>query len=501
MANQVLSRPMFKQSQTANPVAPTVGGIGGMTTPDQNAQALKNMFAPTVPAARPTQSFPVPQAMYKRGGEVIDGVAHFAEGDEVVAPQSLIPQRTYGGTSPDPADTRSYRERYGLPALSQFQRDVGAGLDKIGGKIKEAFTGTEPTQAEIDAAKARAQPGMDALEDLKTRTNAAEEARKEIQRRNAAAPASPSYLRSSDPATFEAETRAREEHDAQTLAQAQGAVPAARPNPVTEQEATVERLRAATRAALAAPVTGASFMEEAASSPGLNRVTTSPMAPALSPPVTPPALPPVANGQELQLQSIKARREQSEKDREQNKWMGLLSAGLGMMAGKDKNAFANIGAGGQQGIATFSSLEKARREDEATRRHEDIQMAQLAQQKTLSENQLRQQKELTLAQLAKDPETVRTYAALGGWKAGDPPEKFQEAVLAGALRVKEPDRIKALQDYITASQNPMSGITPEKARQAQEELLRLGLGQSGQPAMAAPRGTVLDLNGKPVAGR
>jgi hypothetical protein len=85
-----------------------------------------------------------------------------------------------------------------------------------------------------------------------------------------------------------------------------------------------------------------------------------------------------------------------------------------MMAGKDKNAFANIGAGGQQGIATFSSLEKARREDEATRRHEDIQTAQLAQQKKLSEDQLAQQKLLTMAQLEKDPDTVRLFRALGG---------------------------------------------------------------------------------------
>lgn len=469
---------MFKQSQTASPIAPTSSGIGGMTTPDQNAQALKNMFAPQIPAARPTQSFPTPQAGYRRGGEVIDGVAHFAEGDEVVAPQSLIPQRRYSGTAPDPADTRSYRERYGLPALSQFQRDVGSGLDKVGDKIKEAFTGTEPTQAEIDAAKARAQPATDALEDLRTRTNAAEEARKEVQRRNAAAPPSPSYLRSSDPAKFEAEARAREEYDAQTLAQAQGSVPPARPNPVTEQDANVERLRAATRAALAAPVGGMSFSEEAASSPGLNRVTTSPMAPALSPPVTPPALPPVANGQELQLQSIRARREASEKQREENKYMALLSAGLGMMGGKSRNAFENIGAGGQQGIATFAGLEKARREDDASRRQEDYQQQQLR----LQQQQLGQQKELALAQLSKDPEAVRTYAALGGWKAGDPPEKFQAAVLLGfdkEREIKVADRIRALTAVVTASQNPLSGTTPAEGKQAIDELRRLGVGTAG----------------------
>jgi hypothetical protein len=124
----------------------------------------------------------------------------------------------------------------------------------------------------------------------------------------------------------------------------------------------------------------------------------------------------------------------------------------------------------------------------------------MAQQKTLSENQLRQQKELTLAQLAKDPEAVRSYAALGGWKAGDPPEKFQAAVLEGFEKSHIPDRVRALNAVVTASQNPLSGVSPAEGKQATDELRRIGLGQTGQPT-AAPRGTVLDLNGKPVAGR
>jgi hypothetical protein len=217
-----------------------------------------------------------------------------------------------------------------------------------------------------------------------------------------------------------------------------------------------------------------SLTEEAASVPGLNRATVTPPA---SNPAAPAVPPPSPKEEPIQtnLETIKARREASDKQREENKWLSLLSAGLGIMGGTNKNAFANIGAGGQQGIATFATLEKARREDEAQRRHEDYQQQQLA----LQNKQIAQQKELTLAQIAKDPDAVRSYAALGGWKAGDPPEKFQSAVLEGFQKSHAAERIKALQDILTASQNPMSGITPEKAKQAQDELLRLGLGPSG----------------------
>jgi hypothetical protein len=133
----------------------------------------------------------------------------------------------------------------------------------------------------------------------------------------------------------------------------------------------------------------------------------------LSTPVSTPAVPPPSPKEEpiqTNLEAIRARREASEKQREENKNLALLSAGLGMMAGTNKNAFANIGAGGQQGIATFAGLEKARREDEAQRRHEDFQQQQLGFQN----KQLAQTKELALAHLAQDPELVRTFKALGG---------------------------------------------------------------------------------------
>jgi hypothetical protein len=127
---------------------------------------------------------------------------------------------------------------------------------------------------------------------------------------------------------------------------------------------------------------------------------------------TPPPRPPDPLKESIQtnLQAIKERREASDKQREENKNLALLSAGLGMMAGTNRNAFANIGAGGQQGIATFAGLEKARREDDASRRQEQYQQDQL----TLQNKQLAQQREIAFAQIEKDPDTIRLYRALGG---------------------------------------------------------------------------------------
>lgn len=69
-----------------------------------------------------------------------------------------------------------------------------------------------------------------------------------------------------------------------------------------------------------------------------------------------------------QLAQIKAERNaQSAADRRENALMALMSAGFGMAAGKSRHALQNIAEGGQQGIASFAALERARREDENRR--------------------------------------------------------------------------------------------------------------------------------------
>jgi len=61
---------------------------------------------------------------------------------------------------------------------------------------------------------------------------------------------------------------------------------------------------------------------------------------------------------------FKRREENLSKQREQDRYMALLSAGLGMMGGTSPNALANIGAGAQQGIQTLMASNKDRSAEE-----------------------------------------------------------------------------------------------------------------------------------------
>jgi soluble lytic murein transglycosylase-like protein len=65
------------------------------------------------------------------------------------------------------------------------------------------------------------------------------------------------------------------------------------------------------------------------------------------------------------FEEIFARREENlGKQREQDKYMAMLQAGLGMMGGTSRNALANIGAGGQQGIQALAQSNAARTTEE-----------------------------------------------------------------------------------------------------------------------------------------
>jgi hypothetical protein len=401
MANQVLSRPMFKQSQAAPSVSPTIGGIGGMTTPDQNAQALKNMFAPQISASRPTQSFPAPQARYKRGGEVINGVAHFVEGGEAVMGPPAPPEPGAG------------------TKLLNAAKDIA----NIPYQIYQGVVGGKPVSLT---------PNYD--ENVRRPRGETGEAPTSPAQKIGAAAADIAGLpvrgtqyigNKVDPREVSPVTSLTPNYDVYRVEEED-----------QKKRETEERLRAATRAALAAPVTGASFQDEAAGG-GILKV---------APKAPPPPPDPVNESIQTNLQAIKERREASDKQREENKYLALLSAGLGIMGGKSRNAFENIGAGGQQGIATFAGLEKARREDDASRRQEQYQQQQL----TLQNKQLAQQREIAFAQIEKDPDSIRLYRALGG---GDLMKGYQlvssdatlksAQLLAGDITAPETERATA----------------------------------------------------------
>jgi hypothetical protein len=65
------------------------------------------------------------------------------------------------------------------------------------------------------------------------------------------------------------------------------------------------------------------------------------------------------------LDEIRAGREDLKTQAQKDKYMALVSAGLGMMSGTSPNAFANIGQGAQAGIASYMSSGKQRAAEKA----------------------------------------------------------------------------------------------------------------------------------------
>lgn len=85
-------------------------------------------------------------------------------------------------------------------------------------------------------------------------------------------------------------------------------------------------------------------------------------------------------GLDLLLEDIKNRRAASAEEKENNKWMALMQAGLAIMGGRSSNAMQNIGAGGQQGAQAFAASEKDRRAEDRSLFSEEAQV-RLAQEK------------------------------------------------------------------------------------------------------------------------
>ena len=85
-------------------------------------------------------------------------------------------------------------------------------------------------------------------------------------------------------------------------------------------------------------------------------------------------VPPVPPGNEMfgPDASLAPTRDPAMSARDQNKWLAVLQAGLGMLAADGPNAAANIGKGGMAGVAAFQDWEKTRKSEEARDRQLDI---------------------------------------------------------------------------------------------------------------------------------
>jgi len=369
MNDPTLSRPMFQQRPSAASSAMPSMGIGGMTTPDQNAMALRNLFSPQA---------------FRGGGEVINGVKHFLGGGLNKSGPGDVPVFQPGGV--DASDPLSIPQATGEPEAPTPEKYVPK--TPIGRSLYGAVEATPERQAAFD----------------------------KIQKEKAAA-AAVAAAKSENPVPTIFEEVTDEQRNAAKA---------------TQQAAVNDALKKAGIETLRDSVTPGSSdatikaMENSYSNANPNNLPTPSM--GGQPPAAPSALaastaaaPPPPNKKDepisTNLETIRARREASDKQREDNKWMGILAAGLGMMASKSKTAAGGIGEGGLQGLQTFAGLEKSRREDEANLRREDYQQQQLGLQKQqfgLAQEQLAQQKQISMAQLEKDPDTVRLFRALGG---------------------------------------------------------------------------------------
>jgi len=98
--------------------------------------------------------------------------------------------------------------------------------------------------------------------------------------------------------------------------------------------------------------------------------------------------------------SIAARRGELSKQREQDKYMALLAAGLGILGGTSPYAFTNIGQGALQGVALSSQLAKQRREEEQDLLAARLGLSRATLYEKMRVDQLKSNKEIAAAKNA-----------------------------------------------------------------------------------------------------
>jgi len=325
MANDpVLQRSMFqKQAPAAPSVAPSVGlGIGSVTTPDQNAQAMRSLFQPTVSISLPMQE---PVQSFQEGGLA----------------RSLIAQY----------DWRN--QRYRNPPSYLERTDPEAFAAEEARKLATA----RARSFDIDDLEARSPKPQDrTILDRPTI---------EMGRDTSVRPQAPGL-----PGLVQSESRRRA---LEQLSQ----IPAGPPRETAEPEIRREYREEVRKAAIPAPPippaassVAALLERDRADEPRMptsaaERQTVEAPAPAA------PAREREKGPLSVILSDIKAERAA---ERRENALLALMQAGFAMAAGRSPNALSNIGAGGQAGIGAFAAMERASREDAAARRREAIQL-------------------------------------------------------------------------------------------------------------------------------
>jgi hypothetical protein len=104
------------------------------------------------------------------------------------------------------------------------------------------------------------------------------------------------------------------------------------------------------------------------------------------------------------------REENLGKQREQDKYMAMLQAGLGMMGGTSKNALANIGAGASQGIQSLTQSNAARTAEENALLSGRLGLAKIGANKEYQDAMMAYRKDLA----GKTDERARDLAKAAG---------------------------------------------------------------------------------------
>ena len=328
----VLQRAMFqKQGQAMAPAVGLGGGLGSMTTPDENAKALRSMFAPTVDLNMPSLMLGQEQLAvqsFRAGGQVVDGVKHFQQGGLNTIPRFVPGQDMPSMAAPSEMGIAGIPLETPLPVTGEAPAPTPPRYVPRTPIMRSLYGMVEATpsrQAVVEKAQAeRAQ-------------------REEVE-------------------------RAREANPVPTIFAE-----------VTDEERAAAKARpdAAVAAITSAP--SAAPSEAPPMPPRRPEITARPDERTAPPAAAPAAAPAREKGAlELTLDGIREERARSAEDKRQNALLALMQAGFAMAAGRSPNALSNIGAGGQAGIAAFASLEKARREEQAALRRDEtaIRLAQ-----------------------------------------------------------------------------------------------------------------------------
>lgn len=125
-----------------------------------------------------------------------------------------------------------------------------------------------------------------------------------------------------------------------------------------------------------------------------------PAKPPTAPAPTPEAKPEEDSDIAALRRSIAARRGELGKQREQDKYMALLAAGLGMMGGTSRNALQNIGQGAMQGVAALQASRKEQREAEQDVLASELGLSRATLYEKMRLDQLKSNKEMAAAKNA-----------------------------------------------------------------------------------------------------